>query len=46
MQLLEPDDDKLGEAFHIVDGSSFAIKSGYHPCAGLGSDGYFTSGRP
>ena len=32
MQLLEPDDDKLGEAFHIVDGSSFAIKSGYHPC--------------
>ena len=32
MQLLEPDDDKLGEAFHIVNGSSFAIKSGYHPC--------------
>ena len=32
MQLLEPDDGKLGEAFHIVDGSSFAIKSGYHPC--------------
>ena len=32
MQLLEPDVDKLGEAFHIVDGSSFAIKSGYHPC--------------
>ena len=32
MQLLEPDDDRLGEAFHIVDGSSFAIKSGYHPC--------------
>ena len=32
LQLLEPDEDKLGEAFHIVDGSSFAIKSGYHPC--------------
>ena len=32
MQLLEPDEDKLGEAFHIVNGSSFAIKSGYHPC--------------
>ena len=32
MQLLEPDDDRLGEAFHIVDGSSFVIKSGYHPC--------------
>lgn len=32
MQLLKPDEDRLGEAFHIVDGSSFAIKSGYHPC--------------
>ena len=32
MQLLEPEEDRLGEAFHIVDGSSFAIKSGYHPC--------------
>ena len=32
MQLLEPDEDRLGEAFHVVDGSSFAIKSGYHPC--------------
>ena len=32
MQLLEPNEDRLGEAFHIVDGSSFAIKSGYHPC--------------
>ena len=32
MQLLEPAEDKLGQAFHIVDGSSFAIKSGYHPC--------------
>ena len=32
MQLLEPSDGKLGEAFHIVDGSSFAIKAGYHPC--------------
>ena len=32
LQLLVPDKDGLGEAFHIVDGSSFAIKSGYHPC--------------
>lgn len=32
MQLLEPDEDRLGEAFHLVGGSSFAIKSGYHPC--------------
>ncbi len=32
MQLLEPSDGGIGEAFHIVDGSTFAIKSGYHPC--------------
>ena len=32
LQLLVPDEDGLGEAFHIVDGSSFAINSGYHPC--------------
>ena len=32
MQLLELDKDRLGEAFHIVDGSTFAINSGYHPC--------------
>ena len=32
MQLLEPDEDRLGEAFHIINGSSFAIRSGYHPC--------------
>ena len=22
----------IGEAFHIVDGSTFAIREGYHPC--------------
>jgi len=32
MQLLQPDGGGRGEAFHIVDGSSFAIKAGYHPC--------------
>ena len=32
MQLLEPAKGGVGEAFHIVDGSTFAIKSGYHPC--------------
>ena len=32
LQLLASNEDGLGEAFHIVDGSSFAIKSGYHPC--------------
>lgn len=32
MQLLQPEDGSLGQAFHIVDRSSFAIKAGYHPC--------------
>lgn len=32
MQLLEPPDGGMGEAFHIVNGSTFVIKSGYHPC--------------
>ncbi len=36
MQLLEPKhSDKqnhIGEAFHLVDGSTFAIEEGYHPC--------------
>ncbi len=32
LQLLEPRETGLGEAFHLVNGSSFAIESGYHPC--------------
>ena len=32
MQLLGPSDGGMGEAFHIVDGSTFVINSGYHPC--------------
>ena len=32
MQLLEPSDGGIGEAFQIINGSTFAIKSGYHPC--------------
>ena len=32
MQLLQPSDGSRGEAVHIVDGSTFAIKAGYHPC--------------
>ena len=32
MQLLQPSDGSRGEAFHIVDGSTFAIEAGYHPC--------------
>lgn len=32
MQLLQREDGVLGEAFHIVDGSTFQIDKGYHPC--------------
>ncbi len=32
MQLLQAEDGKTGEAFHIVDASTFAITKGYHPC--------------
>ena len=32
MQLLQAEEDKVGEAFHIVDGSTFVIDKGYHPC--------------
>jgi 5-deoxy-glucuronate isomerase len=32
MQLLQADGDRIGEAFHLVDGSTFAFDAGYHPC--------------
>lgn len=32
MQLLQADGDRVGEAFHLVDGSTFAFDAGYHPC--------------
>jgi len=32
MQLLQPDGEAVGEAFHLVDGSTFAFDAGYHPC--------------
>ena len=32
MQMLQPTEDDIGEAFHIVDGSTFAFAAGYHPC--------------
>lgn len=32
MQLLQAEENKIGEAFHIVDGSTFIIDKGYHPC--------------
>jgi len=32
MQLLQPEGEAVGEAFHLVDGSTFAFAEGYHPC--------------
>ncbi len=32
MQLLQRDGDSVGEAFHLVNGSTFAFNAGYHPC--------------
>lgn len=32
MQLLQGEDGKVGEAYHIVDGSTVIIDKGYHPC--------------
>ena len=31
LHLLQPEGKRVGEAFHMVDGSTFAFKSGYHP---------------
>lgn len=35
MQMLQKEEGKPGEAFHVMDGSTFCIDSGYHPCAVL-----------
>jgi 5-deoxy-glucuronate isomerase len=32
MQLVQREDGKLGEAYHIVDGSTVLLETGYHPC--------------
>ncbi|MCP4380773.1 MAG: 5-deoxy-glucuronate isomerase [Hyphomicrobiales bacterium] len=32
MQLLQREDGKVGDAVHIVDGSTIMIDKGYHPC--------------
>ena len=32
LQLLQRDDGKVGEAYHLVDGSTVLIDKGYHPC--------------
>ncbi len=35
MQMLQRDETGPGEAFHVVDGSTFVIDRGYHPCCVL-----------
>ena len=32
MQLIQREDGKVGDAFHIVDGSTVLLEQGYHPC--------------
>jgi len=35
LQMLQRVDNEPGDAYHIVDGSTFMIDKGYHPCAVL-----------
>ena len=35
LQMLQREEDKPGDAYHIVDGSTVCIDKGYHPCAVL-----------
>lgn len=35
LQMLQRVDNEPGDAYHIVDGSTFCIDHGYHPCAVL-----------
>ena len=35
LQMLQREDGKSGDAYHIVDGSTICIDTGYHPCAVL-----------
>ncbi len=35
LQMLQKEDGEVGEAFHVVDGSTFCIDKGYHPCCAL-----------
>jgi 5-deoxy-glucuronate isomerase len=32
LQLVQREDGKLGDAYHIVDGSTVILEKGYHPC--------------
>jgi 5-deoxy-glucuronate isomerase len=33
VQMLQREDNKPGDAYHIVDGSTICLDKGYHPCA-------------
>lgn len=35
LQMLQREDNKPGDAYHIVDGSTICIDTGYHPCCVL-----------
>ena len=35
LQMLQREDNKPGDAYHIMDGSTMLIDNGYHPCAVL-----------
>jgi 5-deoxy-glucuronate isomerase len=35
LQMLQREDNKPGDAYHIMDGSTIMIDKGYHPCAAL-----------
>ncbi|NND40832.1 MAG: 5-deoxy-glucuronate isomerase [Silicimonas sp.] len=35
VQMLQREDGQPGEAYHIVDGSTICLDSGYHPCCAL-----------
>ncbi len=35
LQMLQREDNKPGDAYHIMDGSTLCIDKGYHPCAVL-----------
>lgn len=35
LQMLQRQDGKSGDAYHIVDGSTICIDKGYHPCCAL-----------
>lgn len=35
LQMLQREDNKPGDAYHIMDGSTICLDAGYHPCAVL-----------